>query len=87
MQQNPLQTQILPCISSTDIITVQYIACTETRAVGGIQQAPPTTGCLQKLQEGVDTRPDTLHKEREQQKLLHRGTMSHWITAQIGRIT
>lgn len=46
----PLKTQLLS--SKSDIITVLYIACTESKAVGGTQQAPPTTGCQQKTTRG-----------------------------------
>lgn len=39
--------------------------CVESRPVGGTQQAPPA-----KLQEGAETKPNTLHKEREQHWLV-----------------
>ncbi|CAI9538313.1 unnamed protein product, partial [Staurois parvus] len=59
------------------------IVCTESRAVGGTQQLHPLEAACRKLQEGVDTRPVNLYKEREQQKFMNGDKASNMITAQI----
>lgn len=51
-------------MSSSDIITVLYLACVGSTAVGGAHQAPPTEGCLQTTTGGADTRLVTTHKKR-----------------------
>ncbi|CAI9543963.1 unnamed protein product, partial [Staurois parvus] len=66
----PLQTQLLLCKSNSDIITVLHIVFAESRAVGGAQQVHSPQAACRKLQEGVETRPGTLHKEKEQQQLM-----------------
>ncbi|PIO37395.1 hypothetical protein AB205_0021050 [Aquarana catesbeiana] len=49
---NAFANSDITCKRSSDIITVLYIACGKSRAVGGAQQASSTTGCQQKTTGG-----------------------------------
>lgn len=51
-------------ICSSNITIILYITCAESKAVGRAQQVHPLQDACRKLQEGADTRPVTLHKER-----------------------
>ncbi|CAI9600970.1 unnamed protein product [Staurois parvus] len=62
-----LQTQLLLCESSSDIITVLYIAFADRRAGGGAHQLHPLQAASRKPQEEAEKRPVTPHKEGKQQ--------------------